>query len=170
MQSLKTFCALLIVAIIFGFGLEAKAVTLSTNAVVRFVSPLVIATNQLPNFGSVATGGAGRVLTLDTNGNITNTNAADYMSGAAVGKYTVTGSSNNTVNISAQNYVANNNVIPSAATCAYNGGTANPCNLAAQVAPGSGKTLLVGITITTSGVSNDGDTANPMFDLVVTYN
>ena len=82
---------------------------------------------------------------------------------------TIAGSATQTIDINVNNYVADKGVTPSAATCAYDGGGSAPCSLASLAAPGSGKPLLVGITVAVDGTQTTGATAAPSFDVVVNY-
>ena len=81
----------------------------------------------------------------------------------------IAGSAAQAIDISVANYVANNGVTPSAATCAYNGGAAAPCQLASQAAPAGGKKLFLGVTATVSGTQAAGTSAAPTFDVIVNY-
>ncbi len=157
--------------LIIGAGFSAQALVFGSNAVVSFVAPITVTANTLPNFGNVITDVSGQTLTLSTTGAISGANSSDYVSGALAGNYTIKGSASSTIAISIGGYGADHNVVPSAATCAYNGGAvSSPCNLSTQVAPGNaGKTLLVGLTMTTNNTETDGTVANPTFQITVVY-
>jgi len=86
----------------------------------------------------------------------------------AAGNITIVGSTTDGINISVGGYTANNGVTPSNAQCSYNGGGAAACTMTG-VAPGSGKTLLVGVDVAANGTQAAGTTAAPSFTISVAY-
>ena len=153
----------------------ASAATQSVSAGVNFISPLAISNVVNANFGSVTAGVASTKYVLDTSGNVTVASGPGIVVTGAknAASFTISGSSTQTINISAGSYTANGGVTPSAATCKYGAGTAAACTAAAfstAAAPAAGTTLAMGLTITTTGNETGGTTANPSFTMTVVYN
>lgn len=149
----------------------ALAATQNFTASVRFAAPLVLTKVADPNFGTLKAGSAASY-SLSTAGVVTTSGLGEVISttGTQSGQLTIAGSSLQTIDISAGNYTANNAVTPSNARCAYNGGGAVAgCSISNAVAPGAGKTLLIGLDIAADGSQADGSTASPTFDVVVVY-
>ena len=145
------------------------AATQTMTANIGFDTSLTITKGNDINLGSVKATQAGTYV-IAPNGGVTASNGGVYLGGGTqAGSLTIAGSSTQTVDISANNYVANAGVTPSAATCAYNTGAAVPCSLASQTAPGVGKPLLIGVTVAVDGTQNVGTSAAPSFDIVVNY-
>ncbi len=168
-RSLKVTLVAAAVSLTAISGAYAATQTLSAN--VTFVTPISFTSPVNVEFGYITTGASGRTFTIDTTGTVGGASAlTDYLNGASAGSVNIVGSATQAIDITAGNYVANGGVTPSAAVCAYDGGAEGACTLTNQAAPGAGKALLVGLQIDTTGTSNDGDTAAPTFDIVVTYN
>lgn len=167
-RSLKVTLAAAAISLTAISGAYAATQTLQAN--VTFVTPISFTSPVNVDFGYITTGATGRTFTIDTAGTVGGASVSDYLNGASAGSVNIVGSATQTIDITAGNYVPDGGVTPSAATCAYDGGGAAACALTAQAAPGAGKALLVGLQIDTTGTSNDGDTAAPTFDIVVTYN
>ena len=145
------------------------AATQTMSVSVAFDEMLRITNATGLDFGYLKANQAG-TYTLSTTGVVTATKGGIVLGGAKrAGSLTLSGSSAQTVDISATNYVASNGVTPSNATCSYGGGAASSCNMTSQAAPGAGKTLLVGVTIDVDGKQGAGTSAAPSFDIVVTY-
>lgn len=108
--------------------------------------------------------------TLSTSGAVTTSGDGEVIGGTPkAGNISISGSNTQNLDITVGNYTANNNVTPSNAYCSYDGGGAAPCKLSSVSAPGSGKTLLVGLDINVGNLSA-GTTASPGFDINVNYN
>ncbi|MGE3623110.1 MAG: DUF4402 domain-containing protein [Bdellovibrionales bacterium] len=147
----------------------AYAATQTVTANIKFDTPLTITKNSDINFGYVKAATAGKYV-VNTAGTVTASNGGVSLGGTTqAGSLTISGSPTQAIDISAGNYVANNGVTPSAATCAYNGGPASACLLNSQPAPGAGKTLLLGVTAAVNGTQAAGTSAAPSFDVVVNY-
>lgn len=165
-----------ILALIFSLIFyNAYALTQPMTASVSFMAPLAVGSITDPSFGKLSAGVASTVYKLDTGGNVTTISGPGSALGGspAAGSMTLSGSGNQTVNISATNLIDDNNIIPSAIMCAYDSGNEVSCNdssLDTAAAPGGGKVLKVGMTITTLGNESDGDEAAPSFDITVVYN
>jgi hypothetical protein len=147
----------------------AYAATQTVTANISFDTPLTITKVSDIGFGSLKAATAGTYV-ISTTGAVTASGGGATLGGAThAGNLTIAGSTTQLVDISVGNYVVNNGVTPSAATCSYNGGAAAACTLASQVAPGAGKTLLLGVTATVSGTQAAGTVAAPTFDVTVNY-
>ena len=166
-----------IVAGVVGLALystDATAMTTTMPISIAFDSAITLTKITDVNFG-IVTALQANTYKITTLGVVTKTGGAGtgvWLGGTHTpGNYLIKGSATATINITAQNYVANNAVTPSLATCAYNGGAEVACTtLTAQLAPTAvGKTLLFGISVTASGAQAAGTTALPTFDIVVTY-
>lgn len=152
----------------------AYAVTQGFTVSIRFLEPLSFNTAVDPDMGDWLAGATGRDLQLLTTGGVAGTDAADYISGATVGSVNVVGSAFATVDIVANNFVANGNVTIDDIPCNYGGAGATTCGGAGIVAAAAptlaGTALLLGVDVATSAIHTDGNTASPTFDIVVTYN
>jgi len=151
----------------------AYAVTQSFTATIQFLEPLSFNTAVNPNMGNWLTGATGRDLQLLTTGSVAGTNSADYINGATVGSVNVVGSAAAAIDIVANNFVANGNVSIDDIPCKYGAATATSCGtgITAAAAPTlTGTALLLGVDVATTNAHTDGQTANPTFDIVVTYN
>ncbi|MFA6280525.1 MAG: hypothetical protein WC612_07020 [Bdellovibrionales bacterium] len=148
---------------------QVLAATQTMSAHIAFDTVLSITNTSGIDFGSVKANQAG-TYTVSSTGVVTATNSGVVLGGASKGgSLTIAGSTTQTIDITANNYVSNNGVTPSGVTCAYNGGAAAPCNLTSQAAPAAGKILLIGITVDVDGNQTVNTTASPTFDIVVTY-
>lgn len=152
------------------------ATTLSRTATVTFISPVVISEDSAMNFGSVQTGGTvGQTLILSSAGGaLTGTASALYVAGSQQGIYDVDANASQTLEIWVDNYVTAT-VVPSAATCNYDGGGAGTCDgsgnkLTSQAAGtgGGSKKLHVGMTLTLAGTET-AQAYTPGFDITVNY-
>ncbi len=149
---------------------NAFAITQSITANIAFDAPLSMTKNSDINFG-VVRAGINDVYTISTAGVVTAAGAGGTVFGTpTAGNITISGSTTQTIDISAGSYTANNGVTPSNARCAYNGGASAACSLTTQAAPGAGKTLLVGVDATVTGSPAAGATAAPTFVITVVYN
>ncbi len=147
----------------------AVAATQTMSASISFETALSLTNGTNVSFGFVKASQPG-VYTISPSGAITATNDGVALGGDThAGSMTIVGSETQNIDISVNHYVSNNGVTPSAATCSYNGGAAAPCALTSQPAPGAGKPLLLGVTLTVDGTQQTGTTAAPTFDVAVTY-
>ncbi|MGE3623109.1 MAG: DUF4402 domain-containing protein [Bdellovibrionales bacterium] len=147
-----------------------NSVTTPVTATLTFDTPLSVTKDSDINFGSLQAGMA-NAYTISPAGALTATTPAGILFGTPVaGQLTIAGSTTQTISIQVQNYQANGGVTLSDAMCNYNGGGATACDTAmpSQLAPGSGKILLLGVTATTTSATPAG-VATPSFDVVVTY-
>lgn len=148
---------------------RALALSETISATIGFETMLSVTKNSDINFGKVKAGQAG-TYTISPSGAVTATDGGATLGGSVqAANLTIAGSETQAINISASDYVANNGVTPSAATCTYNGGAASACAIASQAAPGTGKTLLVGVTVTVDGTQDVETSASPSFNVAVTY-
>lgn len=168
----RTVMLALSTATIVGAG-AAFAATSTFTTTAKFASPLTLTQVKAPNFG-VLKADTMATYVLSTAGAVTTSGLGSVVSsvGAQNGQLSIAGSSTQTIDISAGNYIDDQGVHPSNAVCAYNGGApvAN-CAISGGAAPSSGgKNLLVGLTIDTDGTQADASTASPSFDVTVVYN
>ncbi len=150
------------------------AATQGFTVSIRFLEPLSFNTAVNPNMGDWLTGATGRDLQILTTGAAAGTNAADFIQGATVGSVNVVGSAVGTIDIVANNFVANGNVSIDDIPCKYGAAAATDCGgagiVAAAAPPLGGTALLLGVDVVTTIAHTDGLTASPTFDIVVNYN
>jgi len=122
------------------------------------------------NFGNVKAGTAS-TYRISTAGavSVVSGSGAFFSGTTSAGNINISGSATQTIGISAGGLVANNGVTPANPTCAYNGGPSGSCTITGAVAPGTGKTLLVGVDAVADGTQADGATATPSFTITVVY-
>jgi hypothetical protein len=139
------------------------------NANIGFDVALALTKNADINFGTVNALNAStyRISTAGTVSTVSGTGIPLYGATAA-GNITIVGSTTDGITISAGGYIADNGVTSSNAQCSYDGGAAAPCAMTGA-APGSGKTLLVGVDVATDGTQAGGTTAAPTFTISVAY-
>jgi len=166
----KIFLTALLGMAFTGLVYAAQGFTVS----IRFLEPLSFNTAVNPDMGDWLTGLTGRDIQIDTTGAAAGTDAADYIQGATVGSVNVVGSAVAAIDIVANNFVANGNVSIDDIPCKYGAASATTCGGAGIVAAAAptlaGTALLLGVDAATSAVHTDGQSANPTFDIVVTYN
>lgn len=150
--------------------LTALSFTWSQTASVSFDRGLTVVKNSDMNFGTVSAGVA-TTYRLFTTGVVTViTGSGQFLYGTPVaGSITISGSSTQTINISAGTFVASNGVTLSTARCAYNGGAEGTCTINAAAAPGAGKTLLIGVRAAVSGAQAAGTSATPSLTVSIVY-
>ncbi len=150
------------------------AATQGFTVSIRFLEPLSFNTAVNPDMGDWLAGATARDLQLLTTGAVAGTDSADYISGATVGSVNIVGSGSATIDIVANNFVANGNVSIDNIPCKYGAAAATTCGGAGIVgaaAPTTGGTaLLLGVDVATTAIHTDGQTASPTFDIVVSYN
>ena len=145
------------------------AATQSITTRITFDTPLSLVKNADINFGTVRARTAS-TYTITTAGVITATGSGQWLYGTKnPANITIAGSATQTVNISVGGYTANRGVTPSAATCAYNGGASGSCTIVGAAAPGTGKTLLVGVSAAANATRAAGSTSTPSFTITVVY-
>lgn len=149
----------------------ALAATQSVTANIDFDTALALTKNQDIEFGIVKAAQSG-TYTISTAGVVTPTSGGEVIGGTPqAADITIEGSATQTIDITANNYAAENGVTPSAATCSYDGGAEAACTtFSNQAAPDTGTTLLVGVQVVADGTQTASETATPTFDIVVTYN
>lgn len=175
-KNIKTKLAVLAgVAGLALYSTNAMAVTQNVTANIAFENAIVLLKNFDINFGFVSALQA-NTYKIDTAAAVTVTGGAGtgvWLGGTkVVGNIQITGSATQTIDIIANNYVANNAVTPSLATCKYGAAAEASCNTAmvGLTGPGgAGTILLVGISVTADGTQAAGSAAAPTFDVVVTY-
>jgi hypothetical protein len=151
---------------------SAYAVTQTVTANIAFDTAITITPVNDIDFGTVEALSA-TTYVINTADTVSVSAGTGQLLGGtpASGELTIIGSTTQLIDITANNYVANAGVTPSAATCAYNGGAAAACtSLTGVAAPGAGKTLLLGVTAAADGTQAANSTAAPTFDIVVAYN
>jgi hypothetical protein len=150
---------------------NAMAATQSVTANIAFDTVLSLSKVTDIDFGVVKAGVTGTHVIAPGGTTVSDTGNAVWLSGSPHGgEITITGSATQTLTISAGSFVANESVTPSVAKCTYDGGGVDAdCSMATQAAPGGGKTLLVGVTVTLDGSASAGDTSQPTFVITVVY-
>jgi hypothetical protein len=173
-RKLRTVALLAATSALIGMG-SAYAASTPVTASIRFLSDISITPVNQPDFGSVVAGVAD-TYTLSTAGAVTHSGSGIIEGGSPkAGKYTVTASTHQGINIYADTYAngLTDATVPSLATCDYNAGGSNPCDSAAHelaiASPLASATLLVGLSAAATATTNDGDTDNPSFNLNVVY-
>ncbi|MBI3441666.1 MAG: DUF4402 domain-containing protein [Proteobacteria bacterium] len=147
----------------------AMAITQSVTANIAFDSPLTMTKVSDISFGTVKAGVAD-TYTISTAGAVTNSGSGQWLSGTkTAGNVTLAGSTTQTVNISVALGSANGGVSLANATCAYNGGGSGSCTINGAAAPGTGKTLLLGVDAVVDGTQVAGNTAAPTMTVTVVY-
>ena len=150
---------------------QAWAATQSVTANIAFDTPLTLTKTADINFGTETAANASTYHITTANVVTTTVGTGAHLYGATnAGSITIAGPAADTLTISVGGYTAYNGVTPSNASCAYNGGAqVTPCTYAAAVAPGAGKTLLVGVDVAADGTQAGGTTAAPTFTISVAY-
>lgn len=155
------------------YAAQADATFAQTGAI-TFDTPLTIDTVTNIKFGFVKASTAGN-FTINTAGTITPAGGGVWLGGVKnAGSLKIHGSATQTISITTGTYVSSgigSGVVPSAATCAYNGGAAVACTgLTLQAAPtAAGKTLLLGVKVTVDANQTAATAATPSFTVTVTY-
>jgi len=145
--------------------------SLSVLVVIDCFAVVVLSSVVNPAFGDLLGGASGRNFILGTNGVVSGSNAADYVSGAYAGSLLITGNASQSISVQATNLTANGGVSIANVTCNYNGGGDTDCVAGFTGVPPdvTGKTLLIGVEINTTTIHGDNATASPGFDVVVNY-
>ena len=152
---------------------SSYALTNSFSIAVAFAQPFTIVQSTKMNFGTLVSNTAA-TYTINTLDTVTFTAGGARVGGTPkTGDYTITdtGTAGNNIDISISNFVADNGVTPASPVCNWNGqGVVAGCTLTNVSNATGGKVLNVGMSITVDGTQNNGTTANPAFDITVTYN
>ena len=135
-----------------------------------FARPVALGNVVNPTFGTVVGGPSGQNFILNTDGTISGTNAADYLSGAVAGSLTISGTNGAAIDILATNLSSNGGVNIVNVTCNFNNTGDQDCDLgfSAVASLGRGNDMSIGLEINTTQVHGDA-TAAPTFDIVVNY-
>jgi len=149
---------------------NASAATFNQTGTISVLPAITVSQTAQLDFGSVAIPAAGTETVIVTIDNTTGSGTATFLnSTVADGEFNITGSTTNTVNISATGTDASG-IVWSAITGNYSGGaiadlTATTATLAA---PGVGSVLKVGATITVASTMTAG-TYSPAYALDISY-
>ena len=124
-----------------------------------------------PSFGIILSGSSGREFVLNTDGSIGGSSAADYVSGAAAGVFSVVDTTSpNTLTIVVDSISATGGLTVVDALCSYNGATQQSCDgTGISVNSIASSTLRVGLHVTTTTAHSGGDTASVSMDVSVAY-
>lgn len=152
---------------------EALAVNQVVGTSVVYDTALSVTTNVAAvDFGIVEAGIAGATYAVDTAGALTTGGGGNALGGTPnAASFNVIGSTTQTVVVGVVGYsAASFGTTASLARCAYDGGAEAACSAIGTVAaPGAGKIILVGATVTSDGTATAGQTATPSFTLSFVY-
>ncbi|MGE3622845.1 MAG: DUF4402 domain-containing protein [Bdellovibrionales bacterium] len=150
-------------------SLQVQAVTQPVVAYISFATPLTVTKGSDINFGWVLAAQPADYI-ISPAGAVTASRGGRILGGGGEGgSLLIAGSPDQTVDISIGNYMPDAGVVPSAATCSYGGAPSVPCRLVSQAAPGAGRLLRVGATVSVDGSQKSGAHAAPSFDVIVNY-
>jgi hypothetical protein len=142
--------------------------TVSVTANINFDTPLTLTKNNDINFGTVST--TPDTYTISTAGAVTNAGAGQWLYGTKqAGSITIAGSTTQTIAISVGSYVASSHVTLANPTCSYNAVAVTACTGAGLTAPGTGKTLLLGIDAAVATGVVAGTPETPSYTVTVIY-
>lgn len=169
-KDFRNSLGLLVCIAVLLYAEKAFPVTQPVTAHIGFDTPVSLTKNSDMDFGTVSSGTAD-TYTLASDGTVTAAGPGERLFGnPAAGNIAITGSSTQTINISAGAYTTDNGVTLQNATCAYNGAPAVPCAITAAAPPsGAGKPLLIGVQAVTDGTQTPGTVATPGLTISVTY-
>ena len=138
---------------------------------VTSVAALTLTRVTTPSFGVIFAGASSRQFVLNTDGTITGSGAADHISGALAGQFTVGDTTSPaTIVILVDNISTLGGMTVNQALCSYNGGAQQSCDGAGMsVTSVSSASLKVGLDITTSIAHTGGDAASVSMDVSVAY-
>lgn len=142
------------------------------TANIKFDTALSTTTNVgTIDYGAVKAGIAGATYAVSTTGVLTVGGGGMALYGTpAAASFNLIGSTTQTVVVGVSYSAANNGTTASLARCAYNGLAETACSTIGTVAaPGAGKIMLVGATVTSDGTAAAGVTATPTLTLSFTY-
>ena len=126
-----------------------------------------------PNFGTFVGGASGRQFILNTDGTITGADAADYMAGAVAGELELkktAGPVAINIVISAGNITTFGGLSVGSVLCSYQNQPQIICDDPGFNVTLRGKrTLLLGLSVTTTQFHGGGDTAGATMDITVTF-
>jgi hypothetical protein len=170
MRKVRTIAALVVA---LSLGLPASqpsdATTLGTNMAVSFLTAVTMTKNSDIDFGTVKNDSC--TYTISTTGAVTGSpggTCAPLSGTTSAANITIAGSASQSVVISVAGYTAASTVTPSNAKCSYNGGAEGSCTITGA-APGAGKTLLIGVDVTTAGTETGGVAYQPTFTVTANY-
>ncbi|MEZ0223634.1 MAG: DUF4402 domain-containing protein [Alphaproteobacteria bacterium] len=168
----KIFAGLSVAVIALVMVPDAWSATQSVTANIRFDTPLNLNKTADIDFKSV-TAGQANTYTISPTGttSVSGGGSGAFLFGTPnAASITISGSTTQTLNISAAGYTANNGVTPANATCKYGAAAAGSCTIPAGAAPGASTVLLVGADAVVDGTQAGGTTAAPTFTLTIVYN
>ena len=124
-----------------------------------------------PVLGRYFSGASGRQFILNTDGTVSGTDAADYISGALAGRFTVADdASPSSIVILVDNISTSGGLTVTDAICSYDGGADASCDGAGMTETSAASALLrVGLDVSTSQIHGGGDMASVMMDVSVSY-
>lgn len=124
-----------------------------------------------PSFGIILSGNSGREFVLNTDGSIGGSSAADYVSGATAGVFSVVDTASpNTLAILVDRISATGGLTVVEALCSYNGALQQACDGSGiSVNSIANTTLRVGLHVITTTAHGGGDTASVSMDVSVAY-
>jgi len=164
----KSIVRLAVAAAALLFSADAMAATQSVTANINFDTPLTITKNNDINFGTVTT--TPDTYTISTAGSVTAAGSGQFLRGTpTAGNITIAGSTTQTIAISVGSYVASSHVTLSNPTCSYNGAAVAACTGSGLTAPGTGKTLLLGIDATVGAGATAGTPETPSYTVTIIY-
>ena len=133
---------------------------------------LTISQVSAPTFGTFMYGPANRQWALDTAGNITGANAADYQFGAVAGEFIIRrrgGGRQGSGQIRVENVVTTGGLNVESIQCQFHSDPATDCMTSPILGQIRGRRrLLIGVDVTTTQAHAGGDTASVVFDITVT--
>lgn len=147
------------------------AATQSVVAQIGFDTALGITKTSDINFGLLQASTTGTYI-IDVLGHVSTTNGGLVLGGvSSAGVLSIAGSTTQTIAISTSGYLADHGVTPFQAVCSYDGAAALSCDggLTGLIAPGAGKTLKLGLTVSSDGTQSSGLVAQPSFVVTVVY-
>lgn len=160
-------------SVVAATAMGVKAANLSTHGDIKIRNALSITENQVLNFGTIAKPNSTVEVEVTTAGAVGSGTTATHIDSSTVeeGNYTISGSSLETIDISASD---NGNVAGMEFTSIKGnyGSTSNGnllAGLTAQSAPGAGTDLVVGATLQVQSSVTEGD-YQPGFTITVNYN
>ena len=167
----RTLALLVTASALLGLGTAYALPTLTVTSDIKYFSDISFTTALTPDFGYAKAATAG-VYALDTAGVLTPSGGGVIEGGTPhAGSYHIIGSGTQGITISAGNPQLNGgHSTPSAFKCKYGVAAETSCGISVA-APGAspGTALLVGLTVTATAATLDGDHDTPSFDLTVVY-
>ena len=152
---------------------NSLAATQDSTAGATFLTPITFGSVTAASFGYIKALATGTYV-LATDGTMAAPGGTGEREGGtlAAGSMSIIGSTTQTINIGVAAGAANNGATLSAFRCNYDAGGEVGCgdaSLDTAAAPGAGKTLLVGMTLTAASTANNTVAAAP-YTVTVVYN